>query len=73
MATIEADFEKGVLRPTEKLALREGERVRLVVLRQADPSRWDLKRLAVSAAEDAALAEAGLESWADALDAQDRK
>jgi predicted DNA-binding antitoxin AbrB/MazE fold protein len=72
VATIEADFERGVLRPTKPLALREGERVRLVVVRRSDPSRWDLDRLAQGADDDLALAEAGLGAWADALDERDR-
>jgi predicted DNA-binding antitoxin AbrB/MazE fold protein len=72
VATIEADFEGGVLRPTKPLALRQGERVRLIVVRRSDPARWDLDRLAQGADEDLALAEAGLGAWADALDERDR-
>lgn len=72
MARIEADYVDGLLRPTTPLALRDGERVRLVVVRQPDPTRWNLDRLAAAGAdEDRALAEAGLGAWADALDALD--
>jgi len=67
-SSIEADFEGGVLRPTEPLRLRPGERVRLIVLRQPDPARWDLERLAAAPDEDAALAGAGIAAWADELD-----
>jgi hypothetical protein len=45
--------------------------VRVVVVRQPDPARWDIERLAGSSEEDRALAEAGLGDWADALDAMD--
>jgi predicted DNA-binding antitoxin AbrB/MazE fold protein len=72
MAAIEADYEGGVLRPTQPLELREGERVRLIVVRRSEPARWDLDRLAANPDEDRALAEAGLGDWADALDALDR-
>jgi predicted DNA-binding antitoxin AbrB/MazE fold protein len=71
MASIEVDYVNGVLRPTKPLSLRDGERVRLVVVRQSDPSRWNLDRLAGGADGDRALAEAGLGAWADALDALD--
>lgn len=73
MLTIEACFEKGMLRPTTPLTLRPGERVSLIVVRRPDPSRWNLDRLARSSTdEDLALAEEGLGTWADALDAEDR-
>jgi len=40
---------------------------------RADPKRWDLSRLAESpAADEAVLAEQGLEGWAANLDAEDR-
>ena len=61
-----------MLKPTEPLSLKPGERVRLVVLRRSDPSRWNLARLAGEPAEDTALAGAGLAEWADALDAADK-
>jgi hypothetical protein len=49
-----------------------GERVALIVVRRLDASRWDFTRLAAHAAEDRALAEAGLHEWAAALDREDR-
>ena len=73
MAIVNAKFEDGVLRPERPLRLRPGENVRLLVLRQPDPTRWDLARLGEAGDEDIALAEAGLAEWADALDAQDRR
>ena len=43
-------------------------------MRQPDPKRWDLSRLAQSpAAHEAVLAEQGLEGWAANLDAEDRR
>jgi hypothetical protein len=44
----------------------------VVVVPQADPSRWDLARLGASASEDEALAQAGLDDWAADLDREDR-
>jgi len=44
----------------------------VVVLPQADPSRWDLTRLAASASEDEALTQAGLDDWAADLEREDR-
>lgn len=61
-----------MLKPTEPLSIKPGERVRLVVLRRSDPSRWNLARLADEPEEDAELAGAGLAEWADALDAADK-
>jgi predicted DNA-binding antitoxin AbrB/MazE fold protein len=72
VAIVNAKFEDGVLRPETPLRLRPGENVRLLVMRQPDPSRWDLARLSQAGDEDLALAEAGLGEWAEALDAQDR-
>ncbi len=72
MATVEADFEDGVLRPTKPLLLRKGERVRLLVLRKPDPARWDLERLASISKDDIDLAEAGMDSWAQSLDELDQ-
>ena len=43
---VEAQYEDGVLRPAERLSLRSGERVNLIVVRRPDPGRWDLARLA---------------------------
>lgn len=70
---VEAEYEKGVLKPSTPLALRPGERVHLIVMRQPDPKRWDLSRLAQSsAADEAVLTEQGLEGWAANLDEEDR-
>ena len=72
MRVIEALFEGGLLKPETPLALRQGERVALIVVRHPDPRRWDLERLARSGAnEDRALAEQGLGEWGDALDRED--
>jgi predicted DNA-binding antitoxin AbrB/MazE fold protein len=73
MRPVEARYEEGVLKPAQPLKLREGERVRLIVVRRPDPARWDLKRLAQGASEDEALAATGLDAWADALEAEDRR
>jgi predicted DNA-binding antitoxin AbrB/MazE fold protein len=71
---VEAEYEKGMLKPSTPLTLRPGERVHLIVMRQPDPKRWDLSRLAESpAADEAVLAEQGLEGWAANLDAEDRR
>lgn len=74
METIEAEFEDGVLRPVRRLRLLPGERVGIVVVRRPDPARWDLSRLAKTAAtgDDERLAEEGLGGWAAALDGEDR-
>lgn len=72
MRSVEARYEDGVLKPSEPLSLKPGERVRVLVLRRSDPSRWDLARLASAPEEDAALAASGLDDWADALDAADK-
>ena len=73
MRIVEARYEKGMLRPTEPLALRAGEAVNLIVVRRADPRRWDMQRLAKNVdAEDLALAERGLEDWAAKLEKEDR-
>jgi predicted DNA-binding antitoxin AbrB/MazE fold protein len=64
MATIEAEFENGVLRPMRRLSLRQGERVGIVVVRRPDPLRWDLDRLSkCNGEEDEKLAEEGLADW----------
>ena len=72
MRPIEAHYENGLLRPSAPLALRPGERVALLVMRHPDPSRWDMARLAAHADEDATLAAAGLDEWADGLDREDQ-
>ena len=72
MGPVDALYENGLLRPITPLSLRPGERVRVIVVREADPARWDLSRLAAHADEDLALAEAGVDEWQDALDREDR-
>lgn len=73
MRTVEARYEEGLLRPETPLALRNGERVALIVVRQTDSRRWNLDRLAKSGSgEELTLAEQGLSEWADTLDAEDR-
>ena len=70
---VEAQYENGVLRPAERLGLRPGEQVSLIVMRRPDPSRWDYARLAKTMnEEDLALAEQGLAEWAAELDATER-
>jgi len=74
MRLVEARYEKGMLKPREPLALRSGESVNLIVVRRADPSRWDMKRLAKSGdAEDLALAEQDIENWVAKLDEEDQR
>jgi len=69
---VEAEYENGVLRPVEHLALRPGERVSLMVMRRPDPRRWNLAPLAsISPEEDLALSEEGLAEWAHSLDSAD--
>lgn len=65
-------YEDGILRPAKPLNLRSGERVGVIVVRQPDPTRWDLSRLASFQTEDADLAGAGLDEWSAALDREDR-
>ena len=73
MKLVEASYEKGLLRPTKPLALRPGERVNLIVVRRADPNRWNLDRLAKSStSEDLELAEQGLANWSVKLEEEDR-
>ena len=69
---VEAQYENGVLRTSERLSLRPGERVNIIVVLHSDPGRWDLVRLANGNGGDLALAEQGLADWAGALDAEDR-
>jgi predicted DNA-binding antitoxin AbrB/MazE fold protein len=71
MRPVEALYENGLLRPAKPLNLRPGERVCLIVVRQADPSRWDLARLAAASAEEDELAAAGLDTWTANLDDED--
>jgi predicted DNA-binding antitoxin AbrB/MazE fold protein len=71
---VEAEYEKGMLKPTTPLALRPGERVHLIVMRQPDAKRWDLSRLSQNpAADEADLTKQGLEAWAANLDEEDRR
>ena len=70
---VEACYEDGILKPVQPLQLRQGESVTVIVLRRPDSSRWDMKRLTAGAADDEALAAAGLDVWADGLDAEDRR
>ena len=72
MRAIEAQFEDGLLKPSQPLPLRQGERVNLLVLRKPDPNRWDLKRLAGNAEEDIELANAGLDQWSRSVDMEDK-
>ncbi len=68
MRQFEALYEKGLLRPTEPLPLRPGERVNLIVVRRADPKRWNVARLCESnTPEEIALTEAGLSEGASQL------
>ena len=71
MRPVEALYENVLLRPAKPLNLRPGEHVGVIVVRQADPSRWDLARLAATPAEDAELAATGLDGWAANLDHED--
>jgi predicted DNA-binding antitoxin AbrB/MazE fold protein len=68
---VEAQYEDGVLRPAERLSLRSGERVNLIVVRRPDPGRWDLARLAKTRCGEA-LAEQGLAEWASALEDEEK-
>ena len=71
---VEAEYKRGMLKPSTPLTLRPGERVHLIVMRQPDPKRWNLSRLAKSSAVDeAVLTEQGLEGWTAQLDAEDRR
>ena len=72
MGPIDALYEDGVLRPTSPMPLQAGERVAIIVIRRTAGNRRDPVRLVAHADEDAALAEAGLEEWAAALDREDR-
>ena len=74
MRLVEARYERGILKPKEPLALRAGESVNLIVVRRADPSRWDIHRLAESGnTEDLTLAEQGIEDWAAKLEEEDQR
>lgn len=67
---VEARYENGVLLPAERLGLRSGESVNLIVVRQPIAGRWDLAKLAkAGGVDDLALAEQGLAEWAGSLEA----
>jgi len=72
MRPVDAVYENGLLRPVSELPLRSGERVAVIVVRRADASRWDSTKLAAHPDDDLALAEAGLDEWAAALEREDR-
>lgn len=73
MRLVEAQSESGLLRPTTPLALRPGERVHLIVVRQPDPQRWDIARLAKGDRTDnVPLTLQDLENWAANLEEEDR-
>lgn len=72
MGPVDALYENGLLRPVSPLPLRPGERVGVILVRKADPARWDVARLTAHNNDDLALAEAGLDDWATALDREDR-
>ena len=72
MRPVDALYENGLLRRVSPLPLRSGERVALIVVRRPDSSRWDFARLVAHGDDDLALAEAGLDEWAAALDREDR-
>ncbi len=62
-----------MLRLAERLGLRPGELVNLIVVRRPDPRRWDLAKLAHTANEDdLALDEQGLAEWVGDLEATER-
>ena len=72
MEVIEAEFSEGVLRPMRRLRLQPGERVRIVIVRRADPLRWDLARLSKSIRDKDALTKAGLAEWDTTLGREDQ-
>jgi len=53
------------------LRLQPGERVHIIVKRQPDASRWDLKRLACGSNEDREFVAAGLHEWEQAMQGED--
>ena len=71
MGPVQASYENGSLLPVKPLPLRSGERVVVIVVRQPDPARWDLSKLASS--EDLDLAQTGLDDWAQELDQEDHR
>ncbi len=74
MRPVEARYVDGQLKPDRPLPLQPGERVGVILVRRPDPARWNLRRIAAaSGGEDAELAAVGMDGWADALDAEDRR
>ena len=73
MGAIDTLCENGLLRPVSPLPLRSGEPVTVIVVRRSDATRWDVRRLAAHGDDDLALAEAGLDEWAAALEREDRR
>ncbi len=71
MASVEAQYENGVLRPPKPLSLQPGERVHITIKRQPDAARWNLEQLAKVSDEDVELASAGIADWAQALKNED--
>jgi predicted DNA-binding antitoxin AbrB/MazE fold protein len=70
MRSVEAEYEQGTLKLSQPLPLTPGERVRVIVVRQPDPRRWDLAKFrATETSEDLALSGAGLADWDKAIDA----
>ena len=60
--------------PAKPLALRSGESVHLIVVRRADPNRWDVQRLAETGnGKDVELAEQGIGGWLETLDEEDQR
>lgn len=55
----------------QRLALRPGERVGIVVVRRPDPARWDIARLSKRNHDEDRLAESGLGEWGTALNRED--
>ena len=72
MRRVEAEYRDGILKPDRPLKLQPGERVKLIVLREADAARWDLQKLSRGASEDRELAGSGLDGWLDTLDDEDK-
>ena len=74
MRGVAARYEDGLLHLDQPLELPRGEKVRLIVLRQPDANRWNLKRLRdVAAGEDVLLAEQGMADWVEMLELEDQR
>jgi predicted DNA-binding antitoxin AbrB/MazE fold protein len=72
MRSLNAEYRDGLLKPDKPLDLAQGHRAAIIVVKQGAVEGWDAPRLAASGDEDQALAEQGLDDWADTLDAEDR-